>query len=131
MSFNSYQVITLWAKVDMGVMAIKKYSAFPKAPTDCLVSYQGNRRRNLTPLQRSSRCILQPQPTGPSFLLVVPLTLDPCNIMLSVEQGGIKYDFSEFFFVWINLGLNFDISIWLVSRFHQNVFNIVNCGHRG
>ena len=32
--------------------------------TDCLVSYPGHLLRGLTPLQRSSRCILQPQPNG-------------------------------------------------------------------
>ena len=28
-----YQVLPLWARVDLGAMAIKGYSAFPKAPT--------------------------------------------------------------------------------------------------
>ena len=33
--------------------------------SDCLVSYPGHSLgRGLTPLQRCSRCILQPQPTG-------------------------------------------------------------------
>ena len=27
-----YQVLPLWAKVDLGAMAMKGYSAFPKAP---------------------------------------------------------------------------------------------------
>ena len=31
--FNPYQVLPLRARVDLGAMAIKGYSAFPKAPT--------------------------------------------------------------------------------------------------
>ena len=29
---GSYQVLPLWARVDLGAMVIKEYSAFPKAP---------------------------------------------------------------------------------------------------
>ena len=41
------------------------------SPSDCLVSYPGHSwwGGGLTPLQRSSRCILQPQPTGQHSLL--------------------------------------------------------------
>ena len=60
-------MLPLQARVDLGVMAMKGYSAFPKAtgtsPSDCLVSYPGHSLEGLTPLQRSSRCILQAQPT--------------------------------------------------------------------
>ena len=66
-----YQVLPLRAKVDLGVMAIKGYSAFPKAPEllephHQIVSghTQDTRWGDLTPLQRSSWCILQLQPTG-------------------------------------------------------------------
>ena len=67
-----YQVLPLRARVDLGATAMKGYSAFPKAPallgpspSDCLVSYPGHSLGGgLIPLQRSSRCILQPQPTG-------------------------------------------------------------------
>ena len=61
------------ARVDLGAMAMKGYSASSKSssitktsPSDCLVSYLGNWfwGGGLTPLQRSSRCILHPQPTG-------------------------------------------------------------------
>ena len=34
------------------------------SPSDCLVSYAGHALSSLTPLQRCSWCILQPQPTG-------------------------------------------------------------------
>ena len=48
-----------------GVLCIPQSSSMTGTlPSDCLVSYQDTRWRILTPLQRSSRCILQPQPTG-------------------------------------------------------------------
>ena len=40
-----YQLLPHWAKVDLGGMAMKSYSAFFKAPalpSDCLVSYPGH-----------------------------------------------------------------------------------------
>ena len=65
-------MLPLQARVDLGAMAIKGYSAFPKAPallapSDCLVSYQDTLGEGLTPLQRYSQCILQPLLTGQSF----------------------------------------------------------------
>ena len=66
-----YQMLPLRAKVDLWAMTMKGYSAFPKAPAllehhhqILLVSYLGHSLVGLTPLQRSSRCILQPKPTG-------------------------------------------------------------------
>ena len=64
-------MLPLRARVDLGAMAMKRYSAFPKAPAllephhqivKCHI--QDTRWGGHTPLQRSSRCILQPQPTG-------------------------------------------------------------------
>ena len=62
---------TLWVKVDLGAMAMKEYSTFPNAPTllephhqIVLCHIQDIRWGSLTPLQRSSRSIPQPQPTG-------------------------------------------------------------------
>ena len=53
------------------------------SPSDCLVSYPGQSvgGGELTPLQRYSRCILQPQPTGQSIgwyfeVLVVHVSLE-------------------------------------------------------
>ena len=40
-----YQVLALRARVDLGAIALKRYSAFPNAPalrSDCLVSYPGH-----------------------------------------------------------------------------------------
>ena len=56
-------------RVDLGVMAMNGFSAFPKAllePYNQIVKchIQDTRWEGLTPLQRSSRCILQPQLTG-------------------------------------------------------------------
>ena len=60
-----------WVRVDLGAMAIKGCSAFPKTPASqennhqvVLCHIQDTRWRYLTPLHRCSRCILQPQPTG-------------------------------------------------------------------
>ena len=61
-------MLPLRARVDLGAMAIKGYSAFPKAPVllephhqivYCHI-YDNRWGGGLTPLQRSSRCILQP-----------------------------------------------------------------------
>ena len=67
-----FQVQPLWAKVDLAVMAMKRYSAFPKAPLLLEPHHQivwchiQDTRcwEGFTPLQRCSRCILQFQPTA-------------------------------------------------------------------
>ena len=60
-------------RVDLGVMTIKGYSAFPSAPKllephHQIVLYhnQDTRWGSLTPLEGCSQCIQQHQPTGPS-----------------------------------------------------------------
>ena len=68
-----YQVLPLWAKVNLGGMAMKRYLAFPKTPTLWKPRHQmvwchiQDTRWGgvLTPQQRCSRCILKPQLTGP------------------------------------------------------------------
>ena len=66
-----YQVLSLWARLDLGVVAMKRHSAFPKAPVllephhqivQCYIleTHWGT----LTPQQRYTQCILQPQLTG-------------------------------------------------------------------
>ena len=42
----------------------QSFSITGTTPSDCLESYLGHSLRSLTPRQRNSRCILQPQPTG-------------------------------------------------------------------
>ena len=52
-----------------GVLRIPQSSSTAEtSPSDCLVSYPGHSLGGLTPLQRSRRCILQPQPTGQTTL---------------------------------------------------------------
>ena len=56
-----------------GVLRIPQSSSIAGTSlSDCLVSYTGHSLwgGGLTPLQRSSRCILQPQPTGQRFVNV-------------------------------------------------------------
>ena len=65
-----YQVLPLQARMDLGVMAMKEYStsqvpALLKPHHQIVCHIQDTRwGGGLIPLQRSSRCILQPQPTG-------------------------------------------------------------------
>ena len=40
LKIGPYQVLTLQARVDLGAMAMKVYSAFPKAPTFLKSHYQ-------------------------------------------------------------------------------------------
>ena len=66
-----YQVQPLQVRLGVGVMVMKGFSAFPKAQrlephhqiAQCHI--QDTLLWSLTPLQRSSRGILLPQPTGP------------------------------------------------------------------
>ena len=67
-----YKVLPLQASVDLGAMAMKGYTAFPKAPASLnfiirlfsAISRTMVAGGVLTPLQKCSRCILNPQPTG-------------------------------------------------------------------
>ena len=63
----------LWVRVDLGAIAMKEYSTFPKLQhywnlTIRLCHIQGTHCQSLTPLQKTSQCILQPQPTGQNLL---------------------------------------------------------------
>ena len=58
-----------------GTLSIPQSSSITEARlSDCLVSYQDIHWRSLTPLQRCSQCILQPQLTGPGSNWFVNLT---------------------------------------------------------
>ena len=69
---GSYQVLPLWGQSgpgsdgNEGVLRIPQSSSTAEtSPSDCLVSYPGHSLGGgLTPLQRCSQCILQPQLTG-------------------------------------------------------------------
>ena len=58
-----YQELPLQVREDLGVMAMKSYSTFPKTPlSNCLASYLGHSLgRGSYSLQRCNLCILQPQ----------------------------------------------------------------------
>ena len=56
-------MLPLQARVDLGVMAMKGYSAFPKAQALLETHHHMGGGGDLTLLQRCSWCILQPQPT--------------------------------------------------------------------
>ena len=74
------------------------YSTFPKSPgsllSDGLMSYQGHLLMDgLTPQQRCSWCILQPQPTGPQdtcWEVVLPLCRDTVDKFFSPSQMGLR-----------------------------------------
>ena len=75
-----YQVLSLRFTVDLGAIAMKRYTTFPQITAllepryQIFVSYLGHSLGCLIPLQRCIRCILQPQPTGlqRSFVLLFP-----------------------------------------------------------
>ena len=65
-------MLPLRVRVDLGAMAMKRYSPIPQStsitgasPSDCLVAYLGHSLGGgLAPQQRCSQCIQQPQLTG-------------------------------------------------------------------
>ena len=59
-------MLPLQVRVDLGTMVMKEYPAVPKAPIRLFNIISRPLVRGVTPLQRSSRCILQPLPTGQS-----------------------------------------------------------------
>ena len=83
-SIGLYQVLLLWAIVNLRATAMKGYSAFPKAsaslPSDCLDSYPEHSLVGGTPLQRSSRCIIQFQLTGQLDVFIFFILLEILNL---------------------------------------------------
>ena len=96
-----YQVLPRRATVDLGAMAIKGYSAFLKAPASLEPRHQivqchiqdTRRGEGLTPLQRRSQCILQPQPTGQDTRWVVES--NPSAEMQSVYSSQLGSGYQE------------------------------------
>ena len=81
-------------------MAMKKYSAFPKAPallkphSEIVLCYIQDTHwevGNLIPMQRCSRCILQPLPTGLYINQVCSLTLNTLYINLYIYINVFMY----------------------------------------
>ncbi len=73
-----YQVLPLRARVDLGAMVMKGFSAFSKAPASLERQHQivwchildTHGGGGLTSLQRCSQYILQPQPTGQEIIYI-------------------------------------------------------------
>ena len=69
---NTLSQSGLGSNGNKGILHISQnFSITGTSPSDCLVSYPGysfGGGESLTPLQRCSWCILQPQPTGQPFL---------------------------------------------------------------
>ena len=97
-----------------GVLRIlQSFSVTGASPSGCLVSYQDTRWGSLTPLQRSSRCILQPQPNRPCYFSVlirasysikciVCIICIMCTICLERQEVFVYFSviFALFFFIF-------------------------------
>ena len=78
-----YQMLSLWARVDLEAMAMKSHSAFPKAPALQELNHQivqchkqdTRRGESLNSVQKCSRCILQPQPTVIGIYVLVNIRI--------------------------------------------------------
>ena len=57
-------MLSLQARLDQEVTAMKEYSIAGVSPSDCFVLYLGHSLVGFYPLKRCSQCILQPQLTG-------------------------------------------------------------------
>ena len=114
---------THWARVDLGTMAMKELSAFTKARAIVephhqivLCHKQDTRWKGFTPLQRCSRCILQPQPTGQASIR---------GVMVNIVESGLGKPGSNpetrlfaFTFAQISLGkvwIQFSLQTWVYS----------------
>ena len=88
---------SLPVRVDLGVMAIKEYSTFPKAPA---LSKVGDRSQR-PPFKSLLHWGVREETTLSPGLL--HFTLDTYLIMLSVKQGGIKYHFLSYWYdlTWV------------------------------
>ena len=110
-------MLPLRAKVDLGVMAMKWFSAFPKAPAllephhqIVLCHIQEIHWGYLTPLQRSSSCILQPTGQPIRFIFAPNFTLSrlesyafghtPLWIIFLNEFYDPFHCFNKQFFCW-------------------------------
>ena len=76
-----------------GVLCIPQSSSITgTSPSDCLVSYPGHSLGGLTPLQRCSRYILQPQPTGPRVsVLSLFLLLSWVTFYYQICYSGLTF----------------------------------------
>ena len=115
----------LWARLDLGVMAMKGYSAFPKSPAlqkshnqivKCYIQDTG--WRSLTPLQRCSLCILQPRSLGHSWCwgahgVIVIAVGNGHEFKSRVRLIAFHIALIPLGKVWIQL---FSLQLWVNSR---------------
>ena len=98
--------------MDLAGMVINGYSAFPKSeasPLDFLVSYPGNLWGSLTPVQRWTWCILQPQNAVSMVLLFSEFR--KYDIGLKLHSPGFALCFSLRGMFWY-------ICIWMTASMY-------------
>ena len=115
-----YQVLLFQARVGLGVITMKRYSTFPKAPAllephhqivSCHI--QNTCWWSLIPLQRCSRCILQPQLPEPDriYLLFNNLTRGQwpaCQLKMLIFNISLIY-------IRLGLYVHFYINLWVIE----------------
>ena len=118
------------ARVDLGAMAIKGYSAFPKAPALLelhyqIVSYPGHSLGGgLISLQRSSQCILQPQPIGQPFNSVEKIEILVCkHISSNTFKKNIHKLFTYKSYVYFHLNVCKQMTVATLLLLHCNTWN--------
>ena len=123
------QVIPQRARVDLEAMAIKGYSAFPKAPEllelhhqIVLCHIQDTRcGGGHIPLQRSIRCILQPQPTRQSTFWTE---------LSSLVFSSIHLLRLQFLIIWIYVTSGITIVCKVVSFTPERKYTIIVRQHK-
>ena len=118
-------MLPLRARVDLGVMAIKSYSAFPKTPA-LLESHhqivwchlQHTLWGSLTPQQKCSECILQPQPTRPSIEHTTS-----CKERMKRTMLPSLYDH---WFLVVLYGISTIVGYLMPNPFYTYILNIYN-----
>ena len=112
-------MLPLQVRVDLEVMTMKGYSAFPKTPASYyLVSYAGHSLGGgFTLLKRWSRCILQTQPIVLCARLSKALwisTLSRWNVFFFLM---LHFNFLSFFLSFFLIKYNFFVSLFMFVYF--------------
>ena len=127
-------MLPLQARVDLGVMAMKGCSTFLKATESLEPHHQiaychildTRWGGGLTPLQRCSRCILQPQPTGKYTELHLK------TVLFQIIQFSISMQFrcqKRFYFEQFSLALVCSLNVKTV-QFNINSLNAKTANSR-
>ena len=135
-------MLPLWARVDLGAMAMKGFLHIPQrsnitgtSPSDCLVSYPGYSwgcsGSILQPqLQRCSGSILQPQPTGqgPDMSSESDFTVASQVLnRLPDEEGLVKLAFDHFS-TWVPIAEFIDLTDAVIDSFNLSKYKIQTLG---